>query len=103
MPHLNAWWDDAACKDVDPDIFVPKNLRGGRRKDGAPPPVRDWKEARAVCAGCPVIEDCLNYTLQYTPTAVHDGVYDALFVAGRTPEELMQLRRRKDQLERGRR
>jgi len=43
------WRDLAACKGMDPDIFFLKRDQGGR--NGA---------AKAVCAGCPVSEECLE-------------------------------------------
>ena len=45
------WQRDAACAELDPDIFFPE--RGGSSK-----------AARAVCARCPVVEDCLTYALE---------------------------------------
>lgn len=44
------WTDAAACLGLDPDLFFPE-----RGEDVAP--------AKAVCAGCPVREDCLDYAL----------------------------------------
>jgi hypothetical protein len=47
------WQDKAACKspDIDPAIFFPE--RG-----------EDQKEVKAICSGCPVKEDCLDYALR---------------------------------------
>lgn len=57
-PHLRAelrksmvarraqtWRDDAACKGMDPDLFFPQRGESAR-------------EAKAVCATCPVIDPC---------------------------------------------
>lgn len=55
------WMLEAACKDADPDIFFPE--RGGQ-----PGP------AKAICAGCPVTEECLEYALA--------GPYDRHELAG---------------------
>jgi WhiB family redox-sensing transcriptional regulator len=44
------WWHAALCKGVDPDLFFPTQ--------GEP-----TKEAKAVCAGCPVRTECLEYAL----------------------------------------
>ena len=44
------WHKDAACLEADPDLFFPE--RGGSSK-----------EARAYCARCPVVHDCLTYAL----------------------------------------
>ncbi len=46
-----AWQRYGACADVDTEVFFPE--RGG---DGG-------AEAKAICAGCPVLRRCLNYAL----------------------------------------
>ena len=55
--HLSAdderepsWHDEANCLGVDPDLFFPE--RGA-----------STKEAKEVCRGCVVREDCLEYAL----------------------------------------
>lgn len=45
-----AWHRKAACRGAGPDAFFPK--RGGATKEG-----------RAMCARCPVIEECLRYAV----------------------------------------
>lgn len=45
-----AWQDLANCLGVDPDLFFPE--RGA-----------STREAKEVCKGCPVREDCLEYAL----------------------------------------
>jgi len=45
------WHDFANCLGVDPDLFFPE--RGA-----------STKEAKEVCRGCVVREDCLEYALQ---------------------------------------
>ena len=45
-----SWQADANCLGVDPDLFFPE--RGA-----------STKEAKAVCRGCQVREDCLEYAL----------------------------------------
>jgi WhiB family redox-sensing transcriptional regulator len=45
-----AWQRRAACRGVGPNVFFPK--RGGT-----------GREARAICAGCPVTEECLSFAL----------------------------------------
>lgn len=47
------WMRDAACTDVDPDMFFPN--RGDHYTA---------KKAREVCAGCPVAGDCLDYAMR---------------------------------------
>lgn len=47
-----AWKDDAACRHAtDPSIFFPK-------------PGDSVREAKAICAGCPVRSECLDYALR---------------------------------------
>ena len=53
------WMLKAACHRLDPAMFVTE--RG-----------ESVVEAKAVCAQCPVIDDCLNYALAYNE---HHGVW----------------------------
>jgi WhiB family redox-sensing transcriptional regulator len=46
------WHEDAACRGQGADTFYPEPPRGGRRQ-GDP-----YAEARAICATCPVVEQC---------------------------------------------
>ena len=50
LGHFPAFYDDALCAQVDPEIFFPK--KGGSSR-----------EAKAVCARCPVAAECLDYSL----------------------------------------
>ncbi len=45
------WVEHAACSTTSPDLFFPE--RGA-----------STREAKAVCAGCPVRVDCLEYALE---------------------------------------
>ncbi|MDE0136339.1 MAG: WhiB family transcriptional regulator [Acidimicrobiaceae bacterium] len=45
------WWDEANCLGVDPDLFFPE--RGA-----------STREAKAVCRGCVVSDECLEYALR---------------------------------------
>ena len=49
-PEDQSWQDFANCLGVDPDLFFPE--RGA-----------STKEAKEVCRGCVVREDCLEYAL----------------------------------------
>lgn len=69
-----AWHYDAACVGSDVEIFFPT------RGDG--PGVR---KAKAICAGCPVIDDCLDEALRL---GERDGIR-----AGLTPKERRPLRK----------
>ena len=46
-----AWQDEANCLGVDPELFFPE--RGG-----------STREAKEVCQGCVVKDDCLEFALQ---------------------------------------
>lgn len=60
------WRDFAACRAVDPEIFFRTT------NDGVPN-----KEAEAVCAGCPVRVQCLEYAMTHPDTARY-GVWGGL-------------------------
>ena len=49
-PVFEPWMDDAACAQTDPDLFFAEN--GG------------WKDAKKICAGCPVAAQCLAYAVR---------------------------------------
>lgn len=49
------WWQAAACRTADPDIFFPVSAHGPGREDIA--------RAKAVCARCPVRRQCLQFAL----------------------------------------
>lgn len=67
------WRRDAACAEVDPEIFYPLDL------DPANPAVT---AARRVCAGCPVRLDCLLDVMDGEDPARRWGI-----TAGLTPDE----------------
>jgi WhiB family redox-sensing transcriptional regulator len=73
------WWQQAACRDTDPDLFA-------YDPSSHPPTTAD--AAKAVCAGCPVTGDCLDFALG-TMRASQDltGIYGGL-----TPTERATLR-----------
>jgi hypothetical protein len=73
---MAGWRDSALCREVDPDLFFPPG-------DG---PLGQWQIARAkaVCAGCPVIAECLAFALTQLPEGI---------VGGTTPAERVALRR----------
>ncbi len=48
--EISGWQDFAYCRGLDPDLFFPE--RGA-----------STREAREVCKGCVVREDCLEYAL----------------------------------------
>lgn len=53
LPSLNDdWMKEARCADSDPDLFFPE-------QGGNPPTL-----ARAICAMCPVKQECLDFSLR---------------------------------------
>jgi len=71
---LTSWRRQAACRDMDTDIFFPLT-----DEEAGP--------AKAVCATCPVRAECLQFALA---SRQHDGVWGGL-----TETERRRLRRRK--------
>jgi WhiB family transcriptional regulator, redox-sensing transcriptional regulator len=51
--ELPAFYDQAACRDADPDIFFPEKGEWTRAI-----------EAKAICGSCPVREECLQWALE---------------------------------------
>jgi len=49
------WWQAAACRTADPDIFFPVSAHGPGQEEIA--------QAKAVCARCPVRRQCLRFAL----------------------------------------
>ncbi|MGW3248766.1 WhiB family transcriptional regulator [Streptomyces sp. NPDC001070] len=72
------WSNDAACREVDPELFFPISGSGLGRVQ--------IDEAKAVCRRCPVMARCLEWAL----AAGHvDGVW-----GGTTESERREMRRR---------
>ena len=98
MPERNTWWDDMACKNVDPQIFDEKILRGGRPpknlEAGQPWRQQDWSRAASICGRCTVRNDCLEYVMSM-PVETFVGPGTRTFAAGYTPDQLDQIRRRR--------
>lgn len=57
---MKDWTDLAACQGMDPELWFSLG-------DGA--------QARAVCAGCPVRDDCLAFALRL---GLDDGIFGGL-------------------------
>jgi WhiB family transcriptional regulator, redox-sensing transcriptional regulator len=72
------WRHGAACRDEDPELFFPISEVG--------PGARQTADAKAVCARCPVREQCLRYALD-------NGLDHGIF-GGTTEAERRALTRR---------
>lgn len=75
---LTAWAVRGACRDSDPELFFPVTETGAAAGQLA--------RAKAVCAGCPVRDQCLQFALD---SGQAFGVW-----GGTTGEERRLLRRR---------
>lgn len=71
------WHRLAACLSVDPELFFPNGQTGMHS--------RQAKQAKKVCAGCPVRDACLEFAL--------DSRQDFGVWGGLTEEERRSLRR----------
>lgn len=72
---MNNWKDDGLCRDADPDVFFPS--------DGV-----NAFEAKAICARCPVQEQCLEYAMKHD---IEFGVWGGL---SRSQREMLARKRR---------
>lgn len=70
------WREEAACRGHDPDLFFP----------GSEPTPGDIAAAKAICATCSVLGECLTYALETNQT---EGIW-----GGETPTGRRKLRRR---------
>lgn len=62
------WRHDAACRDEDPELFFPPT--------GDSHPARlQTEEAKAFCKKCPVIDECLTFSIDNSQEA---GVWGGL-------------------------
>lgn len=64
---MENWRMHAACRDEDPDLFFPIGTTG--------PALVQTEEAKTVCRGCPVQEQCLRWALENNQDA---GVWGGL-------------------------
>lgn len=72
------WRNSSACRDADPDIFFPT----GHDE----PLARQIARAKAMCSGCAVISQCLEWALA---DPLMDGIW-----GGTTQGERRVIRRR---------
>ena len=69
------WMDDAACTGADVNLFFPE-----------PSDLAAAKIAKAICGGCPVKADCLQFALDRHE--FRDGIFGGL-----SPRERQKLRK----------
>lgn len=90
MPSRDVWWEDMACRGVDPRIF--------ERPVGRPSTDHAWaNEALSYCRRCPVRLRCLEEHLRVTAAdgaATERHAFHSQQVIGALlPHEVAQLRR----------
>ncbi|MEU6977616.1 MULTISPECIES: WhiB family transcriptional regulator [unclassified Streptomyces] len=76
---MDSWRADAACREVDPDLFFPVGV--------GPTALAQAEEAKEVCHRCPVREQCLRWAMDDSRQVT--GVWGGL-----TETERRSLRRR---------
>ena len=80
------WRFEAACLSHDPELFFPIGDSG--------PAVMQIQQAKAICRGCPVMQECLSWAL--------DSGQDSGVWGGMSETERLALRRRSSRLPTGR-
>lgn len=80
--HIGEWALQAACTGEDIEIFFPELTRHEQTFR------EQIKEAKAICADCPVQEECLDYALEN-----HEDMLGGIF-GGLTYKERSRLARR---------
>ncbi|MGH8899918.1 MAG: WhiB family transcriptional regulator [Egibacteraceae bacterium] len=78
-----AWQADAACAAMPTEDFFPVGSTG--------PALNQIARAKAICATCPVREECLDYALA---TGQNDGVWGGMSEDERRTERRRQRRGR---------
>ena len=71
------WRHLAACREEDPELFFPIGTTG--------PALLQVEQAKAVCQGCAVIDDCLSWAME---SGQDSGVW-----GGTSEEERFALKR----------
>jgi WhiB family redox-sensing transcriptional regulator len=78
------WGTRGACQDSDPELFFPVTSHGPAR--------RQLEKAKAVCAGCAVRGECLEFALE---TGQRFGIWGGTTEDERRTLRLKTLRRRR--------
>ena len=57
------WMDDAKCRDMNTEIFFGKEYHGAQRHRPSLTSI-EIRRAKAVCAVCPVMEECFYFAME---------------------------------------
>lgn len=78
MKHHPTWEDRAACRQADPHLFFPfgNSINADNME----------RQAKHVCAGCPVLVECLQTAISRNEAY---GIW-----GGKNPQERWRIRRR---------
>jgi WhiB family redox-sensing transcriptional regulator len=79
-PHKPAWFEAAACRGRTDLFYAPDHEREEDR-------TARHERARAICRGCPVVDECLEFALS---TNQRYGIWGAL-----TSKQRFNLKRRR--------
>jgi WhiB family redox-sensing transcriptional regulator len=71
------WQSQGACLHADPDVFFPISFGGAS--------ATQIRTARAICSGCPVRSECIDFALEHREI---QGIW-----GGTTDDERKKLRR----------
>jgi WhiB family transcriptional regulator, redox-sensing transcriptional regulator len=72
-PDAYPWMSQARCTAEDPELFFPRTLE-------------EERAAKAVCATCPVLNDCREHVLALAAEQPVEGVWAAMTTADRNRE-----------------
>lgn len=64
------WTEHAACRGLNPTLFFPEGRGSNHLREAA----------KAVCHGCPVRRECLDYAIEQR---IHHGIFGGLSVKER--------------------
>ena len=82
---MSNWETDAACRDMNTEMFFPPADENESRKPSAAA-IAAAVPAKRICFACPVVTDCLNWAIE---TGQRSGIFGGL-----TSWERRQLRQR---------
>jgi len=72
-----AWQEDGKCKEADTEIFFLDSGERGKQKR------EKQRKAKAICKGCPVVNECLQHAMK---TPEYFGVW-----GGMTADERLKI------------